>query len=425
MSRQFPVVHPSMTLSDPGLSAIAPAPFRGPVGTGTETPAFDGDAWYAFGGGFGYYQENGGSNGNDYHIAEDWNLNDGGVAEDAASAYAFGAGTVAFSGSMSGYGPFTVILDHTASGSALNNGHLYSLYGHMDDSYVALGETVAVGAPVGSIGAEGTSAVHLHFELFEAQSYVTAINLSGGWLLDSELAAAQNVTFDPSGTITSVTLGSGDTFARYFSSDYLIGTAADRVRTYDYDHLNSYVAGQTFTGQSYEIFGLDGNDQIIGSENADLLSGGSEHDQLWGIWGADAIYGDSGNDTLGGVLGDFDTIYGGDGQDVLFSAGGGDVLVGGAILLPHLRGAPGSDLTPGDGFADTFVFGPLASGPATIQDFEAGIDRIDLSWLALGMSDVTVMDVAGVTHVVVGYLDVVLEGVAAASVTAADFIFAC
>jgi|GEM_PF-1580972 len=425
MPRQFPLARASLSYPDVGLAAIPPDLFRGPVGTGTETPALDGDAWYAFGGGFAYYQENGGSNGNDYHIAEDWNLNDGGAAEDAASAYAVGAGVVAFAGAMSGYGPYTVILDHTASGSTLNNGHLYSLYGHMDDSYVTLGETVAIGAPVGSIGAEGTSAVHLHFELFEAESYQTAINLSGGWLLDTELAAAQNVTFDQSGAITSVTLGSGTSFARYFSSDYLIDTAADRVRSYDYDHLNHYVAGQTFSGQGYELFGLDGNDQVVGSENADLLSGGSEHDQLFGIWGADAIYGDSGNDTLGGVLGDFDTIYGGDGQDVLFSAGGGDILVGGSILLPHLRGAPGSDLTPGDGFGDTFVFGPVASGPATIQDFELGIDRIDLSWLAFGMGDVTVMDVAGVTHVVVGYLDVVIEGVAAADITAADFIFAC
>ncbi len=423
MSRQFPLVHISMTRADAGLAAIPPAPFRGPVGTGTETPAFDGDAWYAFGGGFGYYQENGGSNGNDYHIAEDWNLNDGGAAEDAASAYAFGAGTVAFAGSMSGYGPFTVILDHTASGSALNNGHLYSLYGHMDDSYVALGETVAVGAPVGSIGNEGTSAVHLHFELFEAQSYATAINLSGGWLLDSELAAAENVTFDQNGTITSVTLGSGDTFARYFSSDYFIDSAADRVRWYDYDDLNSFAATPDPNPLGYEIFGLDGNDLMIGGQTDDLLSGGSNDDSVFGIWGSDEVYGDNGNDILGGVLGSNDRVFGGDGSDTLLSAGGGDVLVGGSILLPHLRGAPGSDITPGDGFADTFVFTPRASEAATIQDFEPGIDQINLALLATDMADVAILDVGGEAHVLVGTLEITLEGVAASAVSVSDFIF--
>ncbi len=76
-------------------------------------------------------------------------------------------------------------------------------------------------------------------------------------------------------------------------------------------------------------------------------------------------------DTINGTAGR-DVISGEDGNDVLRGLDGDDVLIDGA----------GSDkLVGGDG-ADTFVF--LADGVRdTVQDFELGVDRLDLSGLGL------------------------------------------
>ena len=94
--------------------------------------------------------------------------------------------------------------------------------------------------------------------------------------------------------------------------------------------------------------GLDGPDTIDGSDDADLIAGGA------------------GDDTLGGA-GGRDFVEGGAGDDILSGGEGDDRLVGG-LDDDSLTGGPGADL---------FV-GQPNGGSDTVEDFEDGIDRLDL-----------------------------------------------
>ncbi len=81
--------------------------------------------------------------------------------------------------------------------------------------------------------------------------------------------------------------------------------------------------------------------------------------------------GTSGNNTINGTAGR-DVISGEDGNDTLRGQVGDDVLIDGA----------GLDTLAGGNGADTFVF--LADGVRdTVEDFELGVDRLDLSGLGL------------------------------------------
>lgn len=97
---------------------------------------------------------------------------------------------------------------------------------------------------------------------------------------------------------------------------------------------------------------------ILGSSKGDLLGGRAGNDALEGFEGNDHLKGRGGDDRLLGGAGD-DFLDGGAGNDRLVDGSGSDVLTG------------------GDG-ADVFVF--VADGACDrIEDFEVGLDRIDLS----------------------------------------------
>ena len=83
--------------------------------------------------------------------------------------------------------------------------------------------------------------------------------------------------------------------------------------------------------------------------------------------GFDTIYAGEGNDAVRGGA-DSDLIYGGLGNDNLFGDTGFDVIFGGA----------GNDKLTGGGDADVFVF-CAGDGSDTILDFEAGVDKVDLT----------------------------------------------
>lgn len=159
---------------------------------------------------------------------------------------------------------------------------------------------------------------------------------------------------------------------------------------------------------------LGGNDQITGSSLADTIYGGLGNDTLSGQMGNDRLVdtrgdnqlnGNGGNDTLVGGLGTLtadggandDIIIGGIGDDTLNGGSGNDAIRGdpkGSFLHGNdsLTAGTGDDLLEGGGGADTFVFVPnggdntiaeilnIGSNPtAGGRDYEAGIDRIDLS----------------------------------------------
>ncbi len=130
------------------------------------------------------------------------------------------------------------------------------------------------------------------------------------------------------------------------------------------------------------INGNDGNDNIFGGENNDIISGNR---------GQDFLTGNSGNDILFGGKDD-DTLMGNRGQDMLFGNLGNDILYGGKDS-DFLDGGEGNDILSGDMGQDFLTGGPgsdifvLSTATAAadfptadrILDFESGLDRIQLS----------------------------------------------
>jgi Ca2+-binding RTX toxin-like protein len=233
------------------------------------------------------------------------------------------------------------------------------------------------------------------------------------------------------------------------------------------------------------LVGGSGNDSLDGEGDADALYGEDGDDLLRGGSGfaTDILVGGAGADTLDGAsgLGDYDLMDGGAGDDLYrvdtpddltFEAADGGIdtvhasitgagyylyafvenlvlegetpfgvgneldnrLTGSATanwLLGGagddiLNGMAGNDVLFGEAGADSFVFAP-GTGGDVIGDFETGVDRIDLS--AFGLADFEALQSAlvendGTTAISLGDGDfIVLNGVANAQLTAADFIF--
>ncbi len=104
-----------------------------------------------------------------------------------------------------------------------------------------------------------------------------------------------------------------------------------------------------------QLIGLGGDDVLRGGRGDDKVLGGTGNDRLWGRAGDDVLSGDQGNDAL----------YGGTGNDRLTGGTGRDVLHGGTG-------------------ADQFIFATADdSGTGrqrdVIQDFQRGVDKIDLT----------------------------------------------
>jgi len=124
---------------------------------------------------------------------------------------------------------------------------------------------------------------------------------------------------------------------------------------------NDFIVGSS---DAEIISGDNGNDRILGGGNSDTLFGGADNDVLNGGVSSDFLFGDAGSDTLQGGKGD-DALNGGDGSDVLVGDGGKDTLTGG--------------LGP-----DTFVLrsDSAVSDPAAadvITDFNSFVDSIGLT----------------------------------------------
>ncbi len=146
-------------------------------------------------------------------------------------------------------------------------------------------------------------------------------------------------------------------------------------------------------GGDDEVRGENGDDFVFGRAGDDLLLGGGGNDRLIGGEGDDILKGGAGDDIL-----QVDEFAGGSGQNRLFGQDGNDSLRGGSGF-DRLNGGEGDDRLDGGGGldllfggegADTFVFTPFfpsqlealqrqTSGVDVVQDFEAGVDKIDLA----------------------------------------------
>jgi 2',3'-cyclic-nucleotide 2'-phosphodiesterase (5'-nucleotidase family) len=160
-----------------------------------------------------------------------------------------------------------------------------------------------------------------------------------------------------------------DLLAGDAGEDQMFGGAdADRLSGgADNDRLDGGADADTLDGG-------EGRDRLFGGTGNDLLDGGNGDDQLFGEAGADTLGGGAGNDRVDGGA-EADLLQGGAGVDRLFGGAGADTLEGGADA-DQLYGGAGADI---------FLFGAIADSASTaadrIYDFEAGVDRIDLSAL--------------------------------------------
>jgi Ca2+-binding RTX toxin-like protein len=164
-----------------------------------------------------------------------------------------------------------------------------------------------------------------------------------------------------------------------------------------------------------------GDDTLDGAAGRDRLDGGTGNDRLSGGADNDVLLGGSGNDRLAGGAG-ADVLEGGDGNDVLMGGPGNDRLIGGAGR-DRLIGGGDRDVMTGNAGADVFVFA-LGSGTGNrITDFEDGLDKVEIGAGARGFAGLRIADVEGGAQVAFGDVSVRLDGIAAADLSASDFIF--
>src|SRR4029079_19653399 len=108
---------------------------------------------------------------------------------------------------------------------------------------------------------------------------------------------------------------------------------------------NAHRAKICFRSNKFCCSAKQGNDNLIGNDQENVLSGGLGNDAVFGGAGDDAIFGDAGDDFLIGSDDD-DQLFGGDGLDELDGGEGRDLLAGGA----------GTDTLAGGGGQDAFIF---------------------------------------------------------------------
>ncbi|MGL6208968.1 MAG: calcium-binding protein, partial [Paracoccaceae bacterium] len=214
----------------------------------------------------------------------------------------------------------------------------------------------------------------------------TAVGSYGGGVFtvsDGVNDVALNVVID-------VTAGTDDTLA---------GTGGDN--TLDGGAGNDSVSG--FGGVD-KLFGGLGNDMLDGGEGNDSVLGGDGDDMLEGGIGADRLFGGAGVDTAsyatdtagvvaslsnaatntGTAAGDtfksIENLTGGSGADTLVGNTVANTIVGGQGA-DRIDGRGERDILTGGTGADAFVFSTATGSDNrdTITDFEAGVDKIELS----------------------------------------------
>jgi len=135
----------------------------------------------------------------------------------------------------------------------------------------------------------------------------------------------------------------------------------------DYDTV--FTRADFVSGGGIESIVLQGAGDIdaTGDTEANLMLGNKGDNELIGLTGNDTLLGGDGDDILMGG-GNLDALRGGRGDDILVGGGGKDIQFGGL----------GADVFKFEAITDS---GLLSTNRDVIQDFEIGVDLIDLSEL--------------------------------------------
>ncbi|WP_293122013.1 calcium-binding protein [Microcoleus sp. bin38.metabat.b11b12b14.051] len=124
-----------------------------------------------------------------------------------------------------------------------------------------------------------------------------------------------------------------------------------------------------FAGTGNDVVdGGSGDDRIFGGKGSDVIDGNAGNDFLSGDNGDDRIFGGAGNDTALGGKGN-DLVSGGDGNDSLYGGRDNDTVDGGAGD-DFISGDRGADVLTGGAGSDTFYF----ASPAGVDG--NGLDTI-------------------------------------------------
>ena len=189
----------------------------------------------------------------------------------------------------------------------------------------------------------------------------------------------------------------GDTVSYELSPEAVtidLSAAANQKEIHGTDTTVAGLQGAQGDPDSYALGDiLVGIENVIGSDEDDMITGDGSANSLMGGGGDDTLNGGTaGNDTIDGGAGD-DTISGGDETDPgdgtpfgdMLKGGAGDDTIDGGTGNNTINGGAGDDnLTGGTGI-NTFVFSPDdGAGVDIITDFGAD-DRIDLR--AFGIED--------------------------------------
>jgi Ca2+-binding RTX toxin-like protein len=218
---------------------------------------------------------------------------------------------------------------------------------------------------------------------------LTGVLLEADTLIGLERAALTGSGFDDVMVTENATPG--------FTEATMLGAGGDD------ELIGSNMAEQLLGGSGNDtIRGAGGFDRILGASGSDVLDGGAGNDLVRGQQGADSLTGGDGNDTLdGGTENDTlrgqagddvlsggdgldglaggpgqDTLNGGDGNDLLFGGTGDDELSGG-LGLDQVFGNDGADAISGDDGVDTLVgnSGDGTADPADTFDDPTEIDN--------------------------------------------------
>lgn len=147
--------------------------------------------------------------------------------------------------------------------------------------------------------------------------------------------------------------------------------------------VGSSVDNFIFVGSGNDtVNGNDGADTVSGNPGIDAINGGNGNDLIVGGRDSDVLTGGEGDDILNGNIGN-DRVEGNNGNDFLFGGQDSDTLVGGEGN-DTLTGDVGQDVLTGNGGNDVFALRSATAAPDLTQadiitDFEVGIDVIGLT----------------------------------------------